>query len=108
MAGDNMKDDMISNILSVKTEGQIASLDGLENVASAKFDFFEKGSFHVDKFVAECKDQVSLQMLREELEDHYKNIRLALIDLINKDYADFVSLSSSLVGFLYVASGLSN
>ena len=53
--------------------------------------------FHVDEFVSDCKDNVSLQTLREDLEKHYKNIRMALIELINQDYADFVNLSSNLV-----------
>lgn len=61
-------------------------------------DRFIGDNFHVDKFVSECKDKVSLHTLREDLEAYYKNIRIALIDLINQDYADFVSLSSNLVG----------
>ena len=62
-------------------------------------DRFIGDNFHVDKFVSECKDKVSLHTLREDLEAYYKNIRIALIDLINQDYADFVSLSSNLVSF---------
>jgi len=61
-------------------------------------DRFVENEFHVDLFVSECKDRVSLHTLREDLETHYKSIRVALIDLINQDYADFVSLSSNLVG----------
>ena len=63
-------------------------------------DKFVDAEFYVDQFVSECKDRVSLHMLREDLETHYKNIRVALIDLINQDYADFVSLSSNLVSML--------
>lgn len=63
-------------------------------------DRFVAEQFHVDRFVAECKDRVSLHRLREDLETHYKNIRVALIDLINEDYADFVNLSSNLVSIL--------
>lgn len=54
-------------------------------------------NFSVDTFVAKCKDLVPMHTLREDLETHYKNIQLALIELINRDYADFVSLSSNLV-----------
>lgn len=65
-------------------------------------DRFVDEDFFVDRFVSECKDRVSLHMLREDLETHYKNIRVALIDLINQDYADFVSLSSNLVNKLSI------
>ena len=61
---------------------------------------FVDEEFHVDLFVSECKDRVSLHTLREDLEAHYKSIRVALIDLINQDYADFVSLSSNLVSMV--------
>ncbi len=58
---------------------------------------FQADNFQVDKFVAESKNRVPLAELREDLEAHYKFVRIALIDLINKDYADFVNLSSNLV-----------
>ena len=63
---------------------------------------FVDEEFHVDHFVSECKDRVSLHRLREDLETHYKNIRVALIDLINQDYADFVNLSSNLVRMVFL------
>lgn len=63
-----------------------------------KEDEFLHESFSVDTFVSTCKDRVSMSNLREDLEVHYKNIQLALIELINCDYADFVSLSSNLIG----------
>ena len=62
-----------------------------------KEDEFLDSNFSVDEFVSRCKDRVSMSNLREDLETHYKNIQLALIELINQDYADFVSLSSNLV-----------
>eukprot|EP00795_Rhopilema_esculentum_P003179 gene3179-1492_t len=94
---------------SNKVESQ-ALKEQLQNFTEAKsllsskedlcfnIDKFVALDFHVDQFVSECKDRVSLHTLREDLESHYKNIRVALIDLINQDYADFVSLSSNLVG----------
>eukprot|EP00111_Clytia_hemisphaerica_P003375 TCONS_00009640-protein len=59
---------------------------------------FSDRNFNVDKFVAKCKDRVPMSKLREDLEAHYKNIQHALVELINRDYADFVSLSSNLIG----------
>ena len=70
-----------------------------DNTLCFKENEFLDRNFSVDKFVAKCKDRVPLTSLREDLESHYKNIQLALVELINRDYADFVSLSSNLVKF---------
>jgi len=68
------------------------------NLCFKEDEFLDK-NFSVDKFVTKCKDHVSMSTLREDLETHYKSIQLALIELINRDYADFVSLSSNLIDF---------
>lgn len=70
-----------------------------DNTLCFKENEFLDANFSVDKFVAKCKDRVPMATLREDLETHYKNIQLALIELINKDYSDFVSLSSNLVSY---------
>jgi len=62
-----------------------------------KNDFVKK-DFCVDQFVAKCRQKVSLETLRENLEMYFKLLKNAMIELINKDYADFVNLSSNLVG----------
>lgn len=36
--------------------------------------------------------------MRDDLGTHLKTLRLAMIELINKDYEDFVNLSKDLVG----------
>uniref|UniRef100_A0A8C9VV96 Conserved oligomeric Golgi complex subunit 2 n=1 Tax=Scleropages formosus TaxID=113540 RepID=A0A8C9VV96_SCLFO len=54
--------------------------------------------FDVDHFVAECRKRVQLEELREDLELYYKLLKTAMVELINKDYADFVNLSTNLVG----------
>uniref|UniRef100_A0A672GRD3 Conserved oligomeric Golgi complex subunit 2 n=1 Tax=Salarias fasciatus TaxID=181472 RepID=A0A672GRD3_SALFA len=54
--------------------------------------------FDVDQFVAECRKQVQLEEMREDLELYYKLLKTAMVELINKDYADFVNLSTNLVG----------
>ncbi|XP_065176720.1 conserved oligomeric Golgi complex subunit 2-like [Sycon ciliatum] len=59
---------------------------------------FLRESFDVDEFISSCRRRVSLETLHEDLSVHYKALRNAMMELINKDYADFVSLSSSLVG----------
>ncbi|XP_075997842.1 conserved oligomeric Golgi complex subunit 2 [Genypterus blacodes] len=61
-------------------------------------DVFMKDDFDVDQFVSECRKQVQLEELREDLELYYKLLKTAMVELINKDYADFVNLSTNLVG----------
>ncbi|KTG40548.1 hypothetical protein cypCar_00002785 [Cyprinus carpio] len=54
--------------------------------------------FDVDKFVADCRKRVQLEEMREDLEQYYRLLKTAMVELINKDYADFVNLSTNLVG----------
>ena len=70
-----------------------------DNTLCFKENEFSNIDFNVDQFVSKCKDRVPMSTLREDLETHYKNIQQALVELINRDYADFVSLSSNLVRF---------
>jgi len=51
----------------------------------------------VDQFVLECRRRVQLEDFRDDLSVYLKILRNAMIELINKDYADFVNLSSNLV-----------
>lgn len=59
---------------------------------------FMKESFSVDSFVGSCKGSVPLDTLKTNLDDYLKALKHALIELINEDYADFVNLSTNLVG----------
>ncbi|XP_048387356.2 conserved oligomeric Golgi complex subunit 2 [Stegostoma tigrinum] len=61
-------------------------------------DEFMKDNFDVDHFVSECRKHVQLETLRDDLELYYKLLKTAMVELINKDYADFVNLSTNLVG----------
>ncbi|KAL4237416.1 Conserved oligomeric Golgi complex subunit 2 [Mactra antiquata] len=61
-------------------------------------DDFMKDDFNVDLFVLECRRRVQLEDFRDDLSVYLKILRSAMIELINKDYADFVNLSSNLVG----------
>lgn len=60
-------------------------------------DDFMKTSFSVDAFVSTYKGIVSLDILKQDLEEYLKSLKHALIELINQDYADFVNLSTNLV-----------
>ena len=54
---------------------------------------------NVDKFVLECRRRVSMETLRDDLTVYLKVLKTAMIELINKDYADFVNLSTNLVSW---------
>ncbi|XP_058022863.1 conserved oligomeric Golgi complex subunit 2 isoform X2 [Ahaetulla prasina] len=68
---------------------------GPDNLCFDK-DEFMKPDFDVDHFVSECRKRVPLEELRDDLELYYKLLKTAMIELINKDYADFVNLSTNL------------
>uniref|UniRef100_A0A8C6GT85 Conserved oligomeric Golgi complex subunit 2 n=1 Tax=Mus spicilegus TaxID=10103 RepID=A0A8C6GT85_MUSSI len=59
-------------------------------------DEFMKEDFDVDHFVSDCRKRVQLEELRDDLELYYKLLKTAMVELINKDYADFVNLSTNL------------
>ncbi|XP_053731076.1 conserved oligomeric Golgi complex subunit 2 [Synchiropus splendidus] len=61
-------------------------------------DVLMKDDFDVDQFVADCRKQVQLEEMKEDLELYNKLLKTAMVELINKDYADFVNLSTNLVG----------
>ncbi|XP_043367280.1 conserved oligomeric Golgi complex subunit 2 isoform X3 [Dermochelys coriacea] len=70
---------------------------GPENLCFDK-DEFMKPDFDVDHFVSDCRKRVQLEELRDDLELYYKLLKTSMVELINKDYADFVNLSTNLVG----------
>ncbi|XP_041354010.1 conserved oligomeric Golgi complex subunit 2-like [Gigantopelta aegis] len=78
---------------------------GPSNLCFDKEEFM-KTEFHVDKFVVECRRHVQLESLRDDLNIYLKILKSAMIELINKDYADFVNLSTNLVGMDKAISSL--
>ena len=50
----------------------------------------------MENFVVECRRKVQLEMLRNDLHVYLKILQSAMVELINKDYADFVNLSTNL------------
>lgn len=56
--------------------------------------------FSVDNFVRihQAADSGGLESLRDDLGVYLKILRNAMIELINRDYADFVNLSTNLTG----------
>ena len=71
-----------------------------DSAVFSKADFM-KECFSVDIFVGNCKGTVPLDALKANLDDYLKSLKHALIELINEDYADFVNLSTNLVGIVF-------
>jgi len=63
----------------------------------AKQDFL-RPDFSIDSFLAKCTANSSLERVRDDLGIYLKVLRSSMIELINQDYADFVNLSTNLVG----------
>lgn len=61
------------------------------------FFIFQK-TFTVDEFLHNHRNAATLETIRDDLGVYLKVLRSAMIELINEDYADFVNLSSDLVG----------
>ncbi|KAK4311017.1 hypothetical protein Pmani_017456 [Petrolisthes manimaculis] len=63
-------------------------------------DDFMKDDFSVDNFVRvhQAAGSGGLETLRDDLGVYLKILRSAMIELINRDYADFVNLSTNLTG----------
>ncbi|XP_067943621.1 conserved oligomeric Golgi complex subunit 2-like [Watersipora subatra] len=69
-------------------------------------DEFIKVDYDIDKFLADARRHSSLEILREDLSVYMKILQSALVELINRDYADFVNLSSNLVGMDKIISNI--
>jgi hypothetical protein len=60
-------------------------------------DIFYAPAFDIDSFLTHYKREFSLERLRDDLVTFLKLLELSMSDLINKDYPDFVNLSTNLV-----------
>ncbi|XP_074598207.1 conserved oligomeric Golgi complex subunit 2 [Brevipalpus obovatus] len=60
-----------------------------------RYKEFLRDDFTIDDYI---KDHSSLEQLRQDLGTHLRTCRLALVDLINDNYTDFISLADGLVG----------
>ncbi|GAA0141955.1 hypothetical protein LIER_02974 [Lithospermum erythrorhizon] len=58
---------------------------------------FLSNSFDPQHYISDLRSFVPLESLRWELKSHLSSLKVELIDLINRDYSDFVSLSTKLV-----------
>ncbi|KAK1376018.1 Conserved oligomeric Golgi complex subunit 2 [Heracleum sosnowskyi] len=58
---------------------------------------FVDPNFDPESYIADLRTFVPLETLRSELRSHLSSLNHELIELINRDYADFVNLSTKLV-----------
>ncbi|UJR08723.1 hypothetical protein I4U23_012980 [Adineta vaga] len=75
---------------------------GLSNESSTfcfDRDELSKTDFNVDAFVVKYKREVGLEKLRDDLDLFLRVLQSNMVDLINRDFADFLNLSTNLVGF---------
>merc|ERR1719278_685306 len=69
-----------------------------QGLSITKADFL-RPDFTVDKFfIEQSVRETPLDSLRDDLGIYLKVLRSSMIELINQDYADFVNLSTNLVG----------
>lgn len=62
-----------------------------------KPSLFLSPGFDSESYISELRTFVPFDTLRSELRSHLASLNRELVDLINRDYADFVNLSTKLV-----------
>ena len=106
-----MSDNTLSDIYSwgklsrehISTPRKMAGIGGIALTKHGDELCFEESiflepEFNAERFVSSCRRRVTLEHLRVDLEAFFKTLKTSLVELINSDYADFVSLSAKLVG----------
>ncbi|KAM0947073.1 hypothetical protein DsansV1_C08g0082281 [Dioscorea sansibarensis] len=58
---------------------------------------FHRPDFDAEAYISSLRSFVPLENLSVELQAHVNSLQAELVDLINRDYADFVSLTAQLV-----------
>ena len=70
-----------------------------QELLELKADLLKSGDhFDAAEFIAGCRQSQPLDEIQQYLSRNYTLITDELIEVINKDYGDFVNLSSGLVG----------
>lgn len=67
---------------------------------------FQSPNFIVDEFIAECRRRVPLESVLNDVRGYGAALEHELVELINKDYTDFVNLSTNLTGIDKIVSDL--
>eukprot|EP00041_Stephanoeca_diplocostata_P005134 m.56761 g.56761 ORF g.56761 m.56761 type:complete len:713 (-) comp15593_c0_seq2:442-2580(-) len=61
-------------------------------------DAFVEPGFSVELFLRDCRRRVAMTELQSDLSTYHGSLQNSMFNLINKDYAEFLSLSSNLAG----------
>lgn len=83
-----------------------ASLEPFANNAIQR-SAFTGASFNADQYLTNRR-HLGLAGLKTELNGHLRQLKSQLVELINRDYADFVNLSTNLKGLDKVMANLQN
>ena len=62
-----------------------------------KKDLFLSPDFDSESYISDLRTFVPFDTLRSQLQSHLSSLKHELVDLINRDYNDFVNLSTKLV-----------
>jgi hypothetical protein len=68
------------------------------NMSLVTAETFADPSFNSYQFLSEKHKFIPIETLKSDLFDTLKNLKTELVELINADYADFINLSTRLVG----------
>lgn len=93
----------------VETSSATLQLPNGPSTLSFSKDDFARADFKVDEFIAKHRRSgIPLETLKVDLGLYLEVLEVAMYDLINRDYQDFVSLSSNLVGLDAAIEDLAN
>ncbi|XP_077256451.1 conserved oligomeric Golgi complex subunit 2 [Temnothorax americanus] len=79
------------------SNGNITLPKAPKDLCFSELDFVQE-NFDVDTFLQDHRKNGKLETMRDDLGMYLKLLRSAMIDLINRDYTDFVNLSGNLIG----------
>ncbi|GAM21363.1 hypothetical protein SAMD00019534_045380 [Acytostelium subglobosum LB1] len=99
----NYSHDNILSSSSTMTHQQQSSyqptfIGGQYNPLCFSKESFTSDAFKVDAFIADCRKRVPLESVQKDLREYAKCLDSELVELINREYHSFFSLSSSLLG----------
>ncbi|KAI3670932.1 hypothetical protein L1987_87576 [Smallanthus sonchifolius] len=58
---------------------------------------FLNPNYDFDSYISDLRTFIPFETLRSELQSHLSSLKQELADLINRDYVDFINLSTKLV-----------
>ncbi len=95
-----------SSIVRVPSSPALSSRHNYQPVSFHR-DVFNGENFRAETFLSDCRKRgIALESVLTDLKEYSSSLDNELLELINKDYQDFISLSSNLVGIDKVLSEL--